>query len=311
MHAPLLSWTSFFFLSFALTVKWKPFSSIPGEGSTEWGVLFTSALPGPWIWLILSGWLTLTGMSVCVGAQRRSCPPCEHAKAVFGIHQTQWGQFSAWNTISPRALQLHWCGGASAVKPNRITLQLLPLDVASHATWWEWKAFWLCFFLTSHAWNSVVNCFSSLIKIYLCIRENESVSCSVVFDSLRPQRPQPTRLLCPWDSPGKNTGVGSHFLLQGIFPTRDPTRVSCIAGRFFTIWATREALCIRDLILEIFHLLPVEFYHWIASDQCHLIFKVWFEDEAVLVRVDIYQLFIQWITECQRVKYSLCLRIKE
>ena len=26
--------------------------------------------------------------------------------------------------------------------------------------------------------------------------------------------PHPTRLLCPWDSPGKNTGVGCHFLLQ-------------------------------------------------------------------------------------------------
>ena len=30
----------------------------------------------------------------------------------------------------------------------------------------------------------------------------------------------PTRLLCPWDSPGKNTGMGCHFLLQGIFPTQ-------------------------------------------------------------------------------------------
>ena len=28
-----------------------------------------------------------------------------------------------------------------------------------------------------------------------------------------------SRLLCPWDSPGKNTGVGCHFLLQEIFPT--------------------------------------------------------------------------------------------
>ena len=46
------------------------------------------------------------------------------------------------------------------------------------------------------------------------------------------------RLLYPWDSPGKNTGVGCHFLLQGIFPSR----VSCTAGRFFTKWATREAL---------------------------------------------------------------------
>ena len=33
-------------------------------------------------------------------------------------------------------------------------------------------------------------------------------------DSVRPYRWQPTRLPCPWDSPGKNTGVGCHFLLQ-------------------------------------------------------------------------------------------------
>ena len=39
---------------------------------------------------------------------------------------------------------------------------------------------------------------------------------SVVSDSVRPQRWQPTRLFCPWDSPGKNTRVGCHFLLQGV-----------------------------------------------------------------------------------------------
>ena len=37
---------------------------------------------------------------------------------------------------------------------------------------------------------------------------------SVVSNSVRPHRWQPTRLLCPWYSPGKNTGVGCHFLLQ-------------------------------------------------------------------------------------------------
>ena len=37
---------------------------------------------------------------------------------------------------------------------------------------------------------------------------------SVMSDSVRPPRRQPTRLLHPWDSPGKNTGVGCHFLLQ-------------------------------------------------------------------------------------------------
>ena len=112
---------------------------------------------------------------------------------------------------------------------------------------------------------------------------------SVVSDSVRPHRLQPTRLPGPWDSPGKNTGVGCHFLLQcskvksesevaqscptlcdridcsppgssiqGIFQTRvldwvaisfsrgsswprDWTQVSHIAGRHFTVWATREA----------------------------------------------------------------------
>ena len=37
---------------------------------------------------------------------------------------------------------------------------------------------------------------------------------SVVSDSVQPHRRQPTRLPCPWDSPGKNTGVGCHFLLH-------------------------------------------------------------------------------------------------
>ena len=35
-----------------------------------------------------------------------------------------------------------------------------------------------------------------------------------------PMDSKPTRLLCPWDFPGKSTGVGSHFFLQGIFLTQ-------------------------------------------------------------------------------------------
>ena len=44
---------------------------------------------------------------------------------------------------------------------------------------------------------------------------------------------QPTRLLCPWDFPGENTGVGCHFLLWGIFPTH------CIDRRILYLQATR------------------------------------------------------------------------
>ena len=40
-------------------------------------------------------------------------------------------------------------------------------------------------------------------------------------DSLRPFGLQPSRLLCPWDSPGKNAEVGCHFLLQGIFAAQE------------------------------------------------------------------------------------------
>ena len=46
------------------------------------------------------------------------------------------------------------------------------------------------------------------------------LSHSVVADSLWPHGPQPARLLCPWDFQGKNTGVGCHFLLQGVFLTQ-------------------------------------------------------------------------------------------
>ena len=42
-------------------------------------------------------------------------------------------------------------------------------------------------------------------------------------------------------SPGKNTEVGWHFFLQEIFPTQGLNQVSCIGGRRFNLWATREA----------------------------------------------------------------------
>ena len=41
-----------------------------------------------------------------------------------------------------------------------------------------------------------------------------------MFDSLQPHGLWPARFLCPWNSPGKNTGVGCYFFLQGIFTTQ-------------------------------------------------------------------------------------------
>ena len=48
-------------------------------------------------------------------------------------------------------------------------------------------------------------------------------TCSVASDCLQLYGLQPASLLCPWDSSAKNTRVGDHFLLQGIFPNRDRT----------------------------------------------------------------------------------------
>ena len=55
------------------------------------------------------------------------------------------------------------------------------------------------------------------------------LSCSVVSDSMWPHGLQPTRLLCPWDFPGKSTRVGYHALFEGIFPTQGwNTHLSCL-----------------------------------------------------------------------------------
>ena len=62
--------------------------------------------------------------------------------------------------------------------------------------------------------------------------------------TLQPHGLQPARLFCPLDFPGKNTGVGYQFLLQGLLPTQgsNPRLMSpALAGAFFTINATCEA----------------------------------------------------------------------
>ena len=55
--------------------------------------------------------------------------------------------------------------------------------------------------------------------------------------TLRPSGLWPTRLLCPWDSPGKNTGVGCHDLLQAFFPTQgsNPCLLSLLYRQAYSI----------------------------------------------------------------------------
>ena len=75
---------------------------------------------------------------------------------------------------------------------------------------------------------SLVKYFQNSPKIYCCCLVTQL---SLIFLWLH-------GLLCPWDFPGKNTEVGCHFLLQGIFSTQvsNPSllQVSCTEGRFLT-----------------------------------------------------------------------------
>ena len=74
------------------------------------------------------------------------------------------------------------------------------------------------------------------------------VSCSVMFNPLRPYGLQPTRLTrlrIPWNSAGKNTGVGCHFLLHRIFPTQELNLGLLHYRQFFSIWACREAVYMK------------------------------------------------------------------
>ena len=74
-------------------------------------------------------------------------------------------------------------------------------------------------------------------EIYLnsLFRESACVFVAQSCPTLQPHELQPTRLLCPRNSPGTNTGMGCHSLLQGIFPTQglNPGLLHC--NRFFPV----------------------------------------------------------------------------
>ena len=84
------------------------------------------------------------------------------------------------------------------------------------------------------------------------MEEIESVSHSVVSDCLRPHELQPARLLRPWNSPGKNIGVGDHSLLQAIVPNQgsNPVLLHCRQILYHLCHQGRIPIIISVLLLK-------------------------------------------------------------
>ena len=88
------------------------------------------------------------------------------------------------------------------------------------------------------------NCCSTAALCYACVLGH--FSCVWFFVILWSV---PTRLLCPWDSPGKNTGVSCYALLQGIFPTQGPN--SCLLWLLHCRWIIYlSLLCVSCWVMS-------------------------------------------------------------
>ena len=80
-------------------------------------------------------------------------------------------------------------------------------------------------------WSSF---FLKYLEAFKDLGKGESVSHSVMSDFLWPHGLLPARVLCPWNFPGKNTGVGNHSPLQGIVWTRDQNGSSSLQAGSLT-----------------------------------------------------------------------------
>ena len=122
--------------------------------------------------------------------------------------QWTWVWVSFWSCLwtgKPDVLQSM---GSQRVRYNWVTelnwTEVIPITTFNNCFTWSNYNPPLC--------STVFTCFLAQIPTH--ITAAAAAVASVLSDSVWPHRQQPTRLPHPWDSPGKNTGVGCHFLLQ-------------------------------------------------------------------------------------------------
>ena len=91
---------------------------------------------------------------------------------------------------------------------------------------------------SGHSLSSTVS--ASSRAWHTCVCAQSLQSCPTLWES-KSHGLQPARLLCPWGSPSKNTAVGNHALLQGIFPTQGSNSCLMHCRRILDCWASQGA----------------------------------------------------------------------
>ena len=91
----------------------------------------------------------------------------------------------------------------------------------------------------------VDSCFVNICSFGVPVGGSESVTQSVMSDSLWPHGLQSARLLCPLDSAGKNAGVGCHFLLQGISRTQE-SNLGLLPCRWILYHLSSQGCSLKD-----------------------------------------------------------------
>ena len=103
-------------------------------------------------------------------------------------------------------IQLFTSGGQGHYSPPKYFSPFTPLGLAPY-TW-------------ADVWTGKIYSADTVLWLFICWLWRIKAYCSLIINmtqlatSVRPHRRQPTRLPCPWDFPGRNAGVGCHFLLQ-------------------------------------------------------------------------------------------------
>ena len=129
---------------------------------------------------------------------------------------------------------LHWLDSLNILKNFHVLVIIMPLITcvdycALHVNGHQKNVAWLYPQLSVGRYLAVY----AHLLFRVCVLVTQS--CLTLCD---PMDYSPPGSLCPRNSPGRNTGVGCHFPLQGIFPNQGSNPVLLITGRLFTVWVT-------------------------------------------------------------------------